>query len=170
MSPAAAPAAPPDLATVIETFGRIPHCRYLQMRMIAVAPGCGTALIPYRPALVGNMRTGVVHGGVITTLLDTLSGIVVMTAVPAGTAIATLDLRIDYLHPATAGSDIRGRVECYKTTPNIAFVRGVAFDTDENDPIAHCTGTFMLGTKGFRPQAADGDMAAAAFRLGGQPC
>ncbi|MCU0838045.1 MAG: PaaI family thioesterase [Rhodospirillales bacterium] len=164
-------AAPPDLATVVDTFRRIPHCQLLDMRMIAIAPGCGTALIPYRPALVANVRTGVIHGGVITTLLDTLSGIVVMTTVPAGTPLATLDLRIDYLHPATPGSDIRGRVECYKTTPNIAFVRGVAFHTDEADPIAHCAGTFMLGAMGFRPPtAADEAPAPGNDRPGGQPC
>jgi uncharacterized protein (TIGR00369 family) len=160
----------PDLATVIDTFQRIPHCRLLEMRLMAIAPGVGTALVPYRPALVGNTRTGIIHGGVITTLLDTLSGIVVMTAVPAGTAIATLDLRIDYLHPATPGDDIRGRVECYKTTPNIAFVRGIAFHGDEGEPIAHCAGTFMLGAMGFRPPLPTDGNASRSFGPGGQPC
>jgi uncharacterized protein (TIGR00369 family) len=156
---------PPDLATVIDTFRRIPQCQMLDMRIVALAAGTCEALIPFRPALVGNLYTGVVHGGVITTLLDTLSGIVVMTSVPAGTPIATLDLRIDYLHPATPGADIRGRMECYKTTPNIAFVRGTAFHLDDKGPIAHCAGTFMLGAMGFRP--AKGEEVPP---LGNQPC
>ncbi len=119
-----------DLARVIETFDKIPHCQFLGLRLSALEAGKGTAILPYDRRFVGNPRTGVVHGGVITTLLDTLSGVVVMTAVPEGTSLATLDLRIDYLHPATPGEPIRGTVECYKVTPNIAFVSGVAYHTD----------------------------------------
>lgn len=153
-----------DLARVVETFDKIPHCQLLGLRLTALEPGRGTAILPYDRRLVGNPRTGVVHGGVITTLLDTLSGIVVMTAVPEGTALATLDLRIDYLHPATTGEAIRGTAECYKVTPNIAFVRGVAYHADPADPIAHCTGTFMLGATGFRAHPT------APVEGGGQPC
>lgn len=153
-----------DLARAVETFDKIPHCRLLGLRLSALEPGKGTAILPYDRRLVGNPRTGVVHGGVITTLLDTLSGIVVMTAVPEGTSLATLDLRIDYLRPATPGQPIRGTAECYKLTPNIAFVRGVAYHTDRDDPIARCTGTFMLGATGFRAQSAPPSEG------GGQPC
>ena len=62
--------------------------------------------------------------------------------------IATLDLRIDYLKPATPGRDVVARAHCYKLTRDIAFVRGVAFHDDEADPIATSAGTFMLGTRG----------------------
>jgi acyl-coenzyme A thioesterase PaaI-like protein len=61
-------------------------------------------------------------------------------------AIATLDLRIDYMKPATPERDIFAYAECFKVTKNIAFVRGLAYHTDRNDPIATCAATFMLGT------------------------
>jgi acyl-coenzyme A thioesterase PaaI-like protein len=75
-----------------------------------------------------------------------------------------LDLRIDYLHPATTGEAIRGTAECYKVTSNIAFVRGVAYHTDPADPIAQCTGAFMLGGMGLRSRSAP------PVEGGGQPC
>jgi acyl-coenzyme A thioesterase PaaI-like protein len=62
-------------------------------------------------------------------------------------AIATLDLRIDYMKPATPHREVRARAHCYKMTRHVAFVRGVAFHDDEADPIATSAGTFMLGTR-----------------------
>ena len=56
---------------------------------------------------------------------------------------ATLDLRVDYLRPATPGRRIVGRGECYGLTKSIAFVRGTAHDGDADDLVAHVTGTFI---------------------------
>jgi acyl-coenzyme A thioesterase PaaI-like protein len=67
--------------------------------------------------------------------LDSLSG---MRILP------TLDLRIDYLKPSAPRLDIFARVHCYKTTRNIAFTRGIAYQNDIDAPIAHATGSFML--------------------------
>ena len=57
---------------------------------------------------------------------------------------ATLDLRVDYLRPATPGRTVIGRGECLKVTRSIAFVRGIAYDETPDDPLAHVAGTFML--------------------------
>jgi acyl-coenzyme A thioesterase PaaI-like protein len=60
--------------------------------------------------------------------------------------MATLDLRIDYMEPAIPHLDVLVRSECFKLTRNIAFVKGVAYQKDVNDPIATSMATFMLGT------------------------
>jgi uncharacterized protein (TIGR00369 family) len=103
--------------------------------------------VPYAEHLIGNPDTRVVHGGVITALLDNTCGIAVGTKTRLQGQIATLDLRIDYMKPATPGEDIFAFAECYKVTKNIAFVRGVAYHTNRGDPIATCAAAFMLGTK-----------------------
>jgi uncharacterized protein (TIGR00369 family) len=162
------PASSPDLARVVSAFADIPHCRLLGMRLDEVRRGSGMMSLDYDEKLIGNPRTRVVHSGVITALLDTLCGLVVTTKVPPGTPLATLDLRIDYLRPATPGETIRATAECYKVTANIAFVRGVAFHVTPQDAIAHCTGTFMLGGVGF---SAGADVEQPGTReTGGQPC
>lgn len=124
------------------------------MRVIEVRSGHGLMRIPYDEGLIGNPATEVVHGGVITAFLDTLCGLVVKASVPAGTAIATLDLRIDYLRPAVPKADILGSAECYKVTRTIAFVRGIAYQETFRDAIANCAGTFMLGAAGFTAEGS----------------
>jgi len=58
--------------------------------------------------------------------------------------VATLDLSIDYMRPATPGETVIGTATCYKTTHHIAFVRAIAHDGDINDPVAMCQATFMI--------------------------
>lgn len=135
------------------------------MRVIELRYGHGFMRVPYDEKLIGNPATGVVHGGVITAFLDTLCGLVVMASVSRGMAIATLDLRIDYLRPAVPKIDILGSAECYKVTKAIAFVRGIAYQETFRDPIANCVGTFMLGATGFTAEgsrSAPGDQTSVA--------
>ena len=153
-----------QLARARAAFERIPYCQHVGMRLTEVMPGWGMMTLPYSPRLIGDPRNGVVHGGAITALLDTLCGVVVIASIPDGQDVATLDLRIDYLHPATPGLDIRASAECYKVTRTIAFVRGVAFHEDQGAPIAHATGTFVFATS--VPQAP----RQPAEISGGQPC
>ena len=155
------PESAPDLARIISAFEGIPHTNALGMRFLSLHRGRGSMAVDYDARLVGNPRTGVIHGGVITALLDTLCAAVAMTSVPENTPLATLDLRIDYLHPATPGETIRASAECYKVTANVAFVRGLAYHETIDDPIANCTGTFMLGATGFSAKAAKDEPAAA---------
>lgn len=124
------------------------------MRLEEVRRGSGMMSVAWDQKLVGNPGTGVVHSGVVTALLDTLCGLVVMASVPEGTPLATLDLRIDYLRPATPKQTIRASAECYKVTTSVAFVRGLAFHDSREDAIAHCSGTFMLGGVGFSATSA----------------
>ncbi len=122
-----------------------PHCLYLGMEAVDAGPCFATLRLPYKDELVGDPVKGVVFGGVITTLIDHTSGLSVFCSLEEMRAIATLDLRIDYLRAANPGADLIGHAECYKMTSNVAFVRASAYETDRNDPFANCLATFMLG-------------------------
>ena len=100
--------------------------------------------LPYAPHLVGDPDTGVVHGGVITAMLDQTCGIAVASALKELMPFATLDLRIDYMKPATPHADIFVEAECLKVTHEVAFTRGLAYQTSRDEPIALSTGAFML--------------------------
>lgn len=107
-----------------------------------------TVKVPYAEHLVGDPDTGVIHGGVITAVLDNASGwaIRVSEGWEDGMGMATLDLRIDYMKPATPHEDLLVHAECFKRTKTIAFVRAVAYHTDTSDPVATSIATFMMGT------------------------
>jgi len=122
-----------------------PHARYMGMRVVETGPGFALMTLPYRPELIGDPVRKVVFGGAITTLLDQASGLAVACALDVLRAIATVDLRVDYLRAATPGFDLFAHVECYKVTRNVAFVRGIAYERGRDDPFASCLGTFMLG-------------------------
>ena len=100
--------------------------------------------LPYRPELVGDPASGVLASGPILTMMDMATSLAVWTRRGAFRPHATLDLRIDYLRPATPGKTVFGRGECYRITRLISFVRGQAHDGDPADPLAHVAGTFML--------------------------
>lgn len=124
----------------------VPHNKALGMRVVDMQPGAALFELPYDEKLVGNPDSGVLHGGVITALLDGVSGCAVFATITEMVPIATLDLRIDYLRPAEVGQVVRAKATCYKTTRNVAFTRAVAYHDDPDDPIAHSVGTFMLST------------------------
>ena len=128
----------------------VPHNRALNLEILALEHARATFRLPYDVKLIGNPETGVLHGGAITAAMDATCGTAVFQALPRPMVIATLDLRIDYLKPATPPRDITIRAHCYKVTRNVAFVRGLAFHDDEADPIASGTGSFMLGTRSRR--------------------
>ena len=131
----------------------MPYVKKLSMSVIELPHGHGQMRLPCTDQLVGNPNEGLLHGGVVTSFLDTLGGLVVMACVPENTPLATLDLRIDYLRPALSQKDLFGSAECYRVTDSIAFVRGLAYQESFRKPIANCTGTFILGATGFTDKA-----------------
>ena len=134
---------------VAEHLENVPHSRAIGMKYISHSDDRCVLAIKYSDHLVGDPDTGVIHGGAITALLDNAAGLI---ARPKDmhrevAAIATLDMRIDYMGPATPKRDVYAQAHCFKRTKNIAFVRAVAYLEDPEDPIATCTATFMLGTR-----------------------
>ncbi len=133
----------------------IPHAKAIGIEVVRVENGRAETILPYSDHLIGDPETGVIHGGAITSILDNVCGIAAGSALEEATSMATLDLRIDYMKPATPGQTVRTKAHCYKITKTVAFVRGSAFHDDEQDPIATCVGTFMLNSDGGRTAGAN---------------
>jgi len=121
-----------------------PYSRELGLRLHGVEPDwCVIKVLPDE-RLVGNPATRVVHGGVITALLDSCYGLAIFVKLDKLRPMATLDLRIDYLKPATPGREIFGGAVCYKLGHELAFVRGAAYHDSPDDPIATSSAIFMF--------------------------
>ena len=117
--------------------------------MTSVEGGVATAELPWKAELVGDPATGVLAGGAVTTLLDHVCGSSVFSALDLASrrdavgSIATLDLRIDYMRPATSGRTLIAKAHCYRVTRSIAFVRASAFH-EEHDPVATVQAAFAI--------------------------
>ena len=100
--------------------------------------------LPYHEKLIGMPSTGILASGPIVSLMDMATSLALWVRLGQFRHQATLDLRVDYLRPATPGLTLIGRGECYGVTRSIGFVRGVAHDGEGADPVAHVSGTFMF--------------------------
>ena len=137
-----------------ERMARSPQARALGLELVSLAPEL-VLKVPYKTELVGDPDSGVIAGGVVTTLLDFACGWATALALKEPTSIATLDLRIDYMRPARPGLDLHATAYCYKLTRSVAFLRGVAYDEDPSDPVAAAQAAFMLDSNAGRGPGAN---------------
>lgn len=134
----------------------VPHNKALGLQILDFDTGLVVMRLPYAAHLVGNPDNGVLHGGAITAMLDAACGGAVYMRLGIPAAVATLDLRIDYLKPAVPPKDLLCRAECVKATKNVGFVRAVAYHDDVDDPIATATGTFIIFRQGGKSAMQSG--------------
>lgn len=123
----------------------LPHAKAIGLQVVEIGEGEAALRMPYSPELVGDPETGVIHGGAVSTVIDTCCGAAVMSHPKATGPSATLDLRIDYMRAATPGQAITARAVCYHMTRSVAFLRATAHDDDPDLPVATAAGAFTFG-------------------------
>ncbi|RMF70152.1 MAG: PaaI family thioesterase [Alphaproteobacteria bacterium] len=130
------------LAVINAHLQAVPHVAEMGIRLVAIGRDWAELALPYDERFVAYEETGVLAGGAVFSLVDTAAGMAVFARMRQFEPIATLDLRLDYLRAAERDRPLMARMECYRMTRSIAFVRGSAHHPD-GPVIAHATGTFM---------------------------
>ena len=102
------------------------HGKALGHRMTRIERGEICLEFPYKEEVVSNPFTGVVHGGVIASLLDIACGSAAMTVLSTPAVAPTMDLRLDYMHPAEPASPSMWKPKSTTARPlNVIFCRGL---------------------------------------------
>jgi uncharacterized protein (TIGR00369 family) len=92
-----------DAAKLAEIFERhIPFNRLLGLRCLEINDGRVTVELPFRAELVGNPEIPALHGGAISSTLDTAGGLAVWSQARPNDRVSTIDLRVDFLRPGRA--------------------------------------------------------------------
>lgn len=120
----------------------IPHTRELGLEVLEVTPEATTMRLPWCDDLLGDSARGLVHGGVLTMLLDTVCGSAVLPALPAPEVCPTLDLRVDHFRPAVAGQAILAEARVVRVTASVVFTEGILWQ-EQGRPLARGIGNFV---------------------------
>lgn len=133
-----------DPERFVSTLAARAHGGLIGLRYVGHGQDWAELAIDYDEKLIGDEATGVLASGPILALMDMATSMSIWIKQQRFRAQATLDLRVDYLRPATPGKAVIGRGECYRITRSVAFIRGQAHDGDPADPVAHVAGTYMF--------------------------
>jgi len=85
-----------------DALSTVPFAKLLGIKLDAIEPGDATLSLQIRDDFKQNV--GVVHGGVIASLIDTATAFAILPLLNADERTTTVDLTISYLRPLTAGS------------------------------------------------------------------
>jgi len=133
----------------LEKISQTPHAKKLKLKLLSADKTTATLLLPFSKEIIGDSVNNYIHGGAVTTAIDTACGAAIFQAQNNLRALATLDLRVDHVRPAASGADVNVHADCYHLTHTIAFVRATAYTDDISSPIATAVGTFMRSNKQF---------------------
>jgi uncharacterized protein (TIGR00369 family) len=102
---------------------QVPFNRLLGIRGESRGPGACVLTLPVRPEFVGDFRRPALHGGVISSLIDTAGGVAAWSALGPTESVSTVDLRVDYLEPAEVGGPLRAEAELVRKGNRVCHVR-----------------------------------------------
>ncbi len=135
---------------------RIPFNRVLGLKVETVTLDQAVFRFDMREELIGNYKLKILHGGVISAVLDTTGGMMASVSVLSAmagaskeemakrlTRIGTIDLRIDYLRPGR-GERFYSRSNLMRTGRKVSVTR-MELHNNENLLIAVGTGTYIVG-------------------------
>ncbi|MFB9146712.1 PaaI family thioesterase [Halomonas alkalicola] len=133
----------------------IPHTRELGLEVLTADAEAVRMRLPWCDDLLGDASRGLVHGGVLTMLLDTACGSAVLRGLPAPEVCPTLDLRVDHFRPAVAGLALHAEARVVGVTASVVFTEGTLWQ-EEGKPVARGIGNFVrLGPRNTPPGFAE---------------
>jgi uncharacterized protein (TIGR00369 family) len=109
----------------------VPFLKLLGIEVESVGPGTATLLVPVREELMRN--DGIVHGGVMASLIDSAFAFAIIPILADGERTVTVDMTIHYLRPLRGGV-AKTSARIVRAGRRVITVSAELFD--ENDKLA----------------------------------
>ena len=122
----------------------IPFNKLVGFKLLEARENFVSILIPYRPELIGDIRRGSIHGGVIASAMDAVGGAAAATTLKhLNDKLSTIDLRVDYLSPGQA-RDMITEATVVRSGSKVIFTSMIAYHDTRDQPIAQGRGVFSV--------------------------
>jgi len=144
------------LSAVNEMFSeKIPFNSLLGLRIESMSPEGVTVAFRMRDELMGHRKRRMVHGGVISSVIDVTGGLVAFMGAQEKMdetlearlerfgRVSTIDLRVDFLRPGT-GTTFTATAHALRTGNKVAVTR-TELTNDAGELIAVGTGSYTVG-------------------------
>lgn len=149
---------PPVLDLINEYYLQLPFNQVLGIRIDSLDYDSGRAVTGFdmKPELIGNFFAGILHGGVISSVVDLtggLSALISCARLHRGKSMeeigkklagsATIDVRVDYLRPGK-GTVFTCSSEIIRAGSRIVVAK-IDLYNENTKRIATGTGTYLIG-------------------------
>lgn len=145
----------PQFEQFVDAIVRIPFNQLLGLKLEKIDTHEAVMHFDMKKELIGNFLHGILHGGVISAVLDMAGGMVVMANAIHKNAdktleeittmlgkCSTVDLQVSYLAPGR-GERFHAQAEIIKSGSKLSFTR-MSLYNHEKTLIASASATYML--------------------------
>lgn len=144
------------ISLIHEIFGeKVPFNKWLGLKVESISPLAVKTSFGMRQELLGNVRRGMLHGGIVSAVLDATGGLAVFVSLidkmqvktleetkKVSRSFSTIDLRIDFLRPGV-GKNFAVTAHALRTGKKVVVTR-CELHNEQNDLIAVGIGSYLV--------------------------
>jgi uncharacterized protein (TIGR00369 family) len=101
----------------------VPFNRLVGIKGDEAREGFARLTLEVGPDHVGDPLRPAIHGGVLSTLIDTAGGVAAWSALDPGQVVSTIDLRVDYLESVRLQGRLEAEAELVRRGGRVCHVR-----------------------------------------------
>ena len=128
------------ISKLLEVVNQSPFPQHLGMQLAAIQLDAANVTLDIQRCHMQPF--GMVHGGVLSTLIDTATFWAVFLRLPEDAGLVNIDLKLNYLKPATTGF-LTAEGRCIRAGSSISYAEAAVRDAD-GSLLAHGTSTLMI--------------------------
>ncbi|RLB71950.1 MAG: PaaI family thioesterase [Deltaproteobacteria bacterium] len=128
------------LRKLYELISSSPFPHHMRMRLISVSRD--QAKVELATEVCHLQPYGIVHGGVMATLIDTATFWAAFARLPEDAGLVNVDLKLNYLKPVKTGL-LSAEGTCLRPGKTICYAEARVVD-EQGDLVAHGTSTLMV--------------------------